>query len=73
MKKATPGLRHQLFHGLQYLGHRTPSSVWGDECNANGRPCVRLAHIIDYIVLAVGGVDMHVIVSVLRHMMAGDM
>ena len=34
---------------------------------------MRLAHIIDYIVLVVGDVGMHVIGSVLRHMMVGGM
>ena len=73
MKKTTPGHRHQLFEGLQYLGHRNPSSVCGVECTANGRLHVRLAHIIDYIVLVACDVGMHVIVIVLRQTVADGM
>ena len=73
MSEATPGHRYQLFEGLQYLGHRNPSSVCGVECTANGRLHVRIAHIIDYIVVVACGVGMLVIVIVLRHMVAGGM
>ena len=73
MPEGTPGLGHQLFEGLQYLGHRSPLSVCDVECTANGRMHVRLAHIIDDTVLSASTVGIHVVVIVLRQTAADGM